>query len=63
MLDQDKNSYLISLSILITCLLDAYGCYREKLHVDHLWEMKGEGPTQVFTGYIQHELHGLKFSM
>ena len=30
MLDQDKNSYLISLSILITCLLDA------------LWMLQGE---------------------
>ena len=62
MLDQDKNSYLISLSILITCRMH-YGCYREKLHVDHLWEMKGEESTQVFTGSIQHKLHGLKFSM
>ena len=39
MLDKD-NFYLISLSILITCLLDN-GYYKEKLGVDHFEELKG----------------------
>ena len=37
MLNQD-NLHLISLSILITCLLDMYWYYLEKLHVKHLLE-------------------------
>ena len=40
MLDHDKNLYLISLRILITSLLDKE-CYREKLHVNHSWQLKG----------------------
>ena len=35
MLNQD-NLHLISLSILITCLLDMYWYYLEKLHVKYL---------------------------
>ena len=41
MLDQDNNFYLIILSILITLLRIMYGYYREKLQVNHLWELKG----------------------
>ena len=42
MLDQDKNFYLINLNILISCLLDIMvGYQREKIHVDHFWELKG----------------------
>ena len=41
MLDQD-NFNLISLSILITCLLDNVECYGEKLHVNHLLEWNGQ---------------------
>ena len=37
MLNQD-NLHLIGLSILITCLLDMYWYYLEKLHVKHLLE-------------------------
>ena len=36
-LDQDNNFYLISLSILMTCLPDNVSYYREKLHVNHSW--------------------------
>ena len=36
MLDQDNNFYLISLSILITCLLDNVRIFGEKLHVDDI---------------------------
>ena len=42
-LDQDNNIYLISLSILITCLLDnVWIKYGEKSHVCHFWELKGQ---------------------
>ena len=41
MLDQDNDFYLIILNILITPLRIMYGYYREKLHVNHLWEFKG----------------------
>ena len=42
-LDQDNNFYLISLSILITCLLDnVWIKYGEKSHVCHSWELKGQ---------------------
>ena len=37
-LDHDTNSYLISFSILITCLLDNVAIY---CRVNHLWELKG----------------------
>ena len=41
-LDQDNNIYLISLSILITCLLgNVWIKYGEKSHVCHFWELKG----------------------
>ena len=36
MLDQENNFDLISLSILITCFV---GYHREKLHVNHFWEL------------------------
>ena len=39
-LDQDDNLYLRHLSILITCLLDSAWICREKLLVDHFWEVK-----------------------
>ena len=41
MFNQGNILYLMSLSILITCLL-MYGCYREKLHVHHFWELTGD---------------------
>ena len=41
MLDQDSTFYLISFSILITCLLTMYGCYKEKLYVNNIWVLKG----------------------
>ena len=42
-LDQDNNIYLITLSILITCLLDnVWIKYGEKSHVCHFWELKGQ---------------------
>ena len=43
--DQDKNPYLTSLSISITCLLNNARILQEEvllvLHVNHLWELKG----------------------
>ena len=41
MLDQDSSFYLISLSILIICLLDNAWIFREKVHVNHYWDLKG----------------------
>ena len=41
MFDQDNNLYLISLSILITVCWIMGGYYKEKFHVNHLWELKG----------------------
>ena len=42
MLGQDNNFHQISLSILVTCLLNnVWILYREKLHVNHFWELKG----------------------
>ena len=38
-LDQDNNFYLISLSILITCLLNNVEVWEEKLHVNHFQEL------------------------
>ena len=37
MLDQDKNFYLISLNILITCLISwiMYEYYRKRLHINY----------------------------
>ena len=40
-LNQENNLYLISLSILVTSLLDDEWIYREKLQVNHFWEFKG----------------------
>ena len=41
MIDQDNNFYLISLSILNTCLLyDIWILHREKLHVHTFWGVK-----------------------
>ena len=42
MLEQDNNFYLIIFSILIICLLDNVGYYREKLHVNHFRQYKGQ---------------------
>lgn len=39
-LDHYKNLHLISLSFLITCLLDYVSYYRKKLHVHHFSELK-----------------------
>ena len=36
-LDQDKKFHLIRSSILITCLLDMYEHYREKLYFNIFW--------------------------
>ena len=42
MLGQDNNLHQISLSILVTCLLNnVWMLYREKLHVNLFWELKG----------------------
>ena len=42
MFDQDNIMYLISLSILTTCLCDNVLIFcREKSHVNHVWEFKG----------------------
>ena len=41
MLDQDNNFYLISLSILNTCLLDIVGILLGEVTVNHFWELKG----------------------
>ena len=38
--NQDNNFYLISLSILITCLLDNVWIDRETLRVNQNWELK-----------------------
>ena len=49
-LDHDTNFYLISFSILITCLLDNVAIYcRVKLCVNHLWEFKGVKMSHDFT--------------
>ena len=41
MLDQDDNFDMISLSILVTCVLNnVYIYYKEKFHVNHFWELK-----------------------
>ena len=42
MLEQDNNFYLIIFSILIICLLDNVGYYREKLHVNHFRQYKAQ---------------------
>ena len=42
MLEQDNNFYLIIFSILIICLLDNVGYYREKLHVNHFRQYKSQ---------------------
>ena len=42
MLEQDNNFYLIIFSILIICLLDNIGYYREKLHVNHFRQYKSQ---------------------
>ena len=39
--DQDNNIHLIKSDILITYLLDNDWYYKEKLHVNHIWELKG----------------------
>ena len=42
MLDQGNNFYLISLSnFSLPVYWIMYGCYREKLHVNHFGEVKG----------------------
>ena len=38
--DQHNNFYLIHLSILITFLLVVDRYCREKLHVNHFWELR-----------------------
>ena len=48
MLDQDDNFYLISLSILVTCLKDNVWILYEKLHVNHLWGLKGYVSDTLF---------------
>ena len=42
MLEQDNNFYLIIFSILIICLLDNVGYYREKLHVNNFGQYKSQ---------------------
>ena len=42
MLDLDNIFYQISLSILLTFCPIVYEYYREKLHVNHFWELKSE---------------------
>ena len=42
MLEQDNNFYLIIFSILIICLLDNIGYYREKLHFNHFRQFKSQ---------------------
>ena len=42
MLEQDNNFYLIIFSILIICLLDNVGYYREKLHFNHFRQFKSQ---------------------
>ena len=39
MFDQFNKFYLISLSILLTCCWMICGYYREKLHLNHFWEL------------------------
>ena len=41
MLDQDSTFYLISFSILITCLLNNVWMFKEKVHVNNIWVLKG----------------------
>ena len=42
MLNQENNFYLISLSILITCLLGNVWILKEKVKCfNHCWELKG----------------------
>ena len=40
MVDQGNNFYLLSLSILITCLLDSVIFFREKFCFNHFWELR-----------------------
>ena len=41
MIDQDNNFYLISLGIVFPFCWIMLGYFREKLLVNHLWELKG----------------------
>ena len=54
-IDQD-NFYLISLSIFITCLLNNVRI-REKLYVNHFWELKGL--KHIFKALAHHSKLGL----
>ena len=49
MLDQDNNFNLISLSILIACLLNiVWIFFREKLYINHFWELKDYCKTNTY---------------
>ena len=48
MLEQDNNFYLIIFSILIICLLDNVGYYREKLHVNHFRQYKAQRVAMLY---------------
>ena len=56
MLEQDNNFYLIIFSILIICLLDNVGYYREKLHVNHFRQYK----SQRVNVHVSLHLSGLQ---
>ena len=43
MLDQDSSFYVINFKILITCLLNNVWYHREKVDVNHFWELKVKG--------------------
>ena len=52
MLDQDENFYLISLSILTSCLLDNVRILWGKLHVNHFWGLKGQNESFLSVEFI-----------
>ena len=44
------NHYLISFTILITCLLDNIWIFRGEVNVNHLWDFKGYLQNQSIKG-------------
>ena len=57
MLDQDSKIYLISLIILLYLLDFLCGYFKEKLHINHFWKLKGfKSRISLFTLNICQQL-------
>ena len=62
MLDLDHIFYQISLSILLTFRPIVYEYYREKLHVNHFWELKSEPFNSFHPNISMHILLNVLFT-